>query len=85
MKFIGPGGSNGNGNKITPDRLKLIIEAFSEPIDPVKLKAQFYDRAGFCPRCEKFYCPTHWNISSTGFGKCPSGHGESLDPHWSPD
>jgi hypothetical protein len=85
MKYEGPGGSNGSGDKISTDQLHLIINAFSTPFDPKKLKDQFYDRAGFCPLCEKFYCSNCWNISHTGFGKCPAGHGESLDPHWSTD
>lgn len=31
------------------------------------------------------YCYDHWNVSSTGYGTCPFGHGKSLDPHWSPE
>ncbi len=24
-------------------------------------------------------------VSLSGYGRCPRGHGKSLDPHWSPD
>jgi hypothetical protein len=27
----------------------------------------------------------HWDVSSTGYGRCPRGQGRSLDPHWWPD
>jgi hypothetical protein len=54
-------------------------------MDARKLKEQFYDMAGFCVECNKFYCGAHWKISSRGFNFCPKGHGQSHDPHWSPD
>ena len=86
FKYSGPGGSNGDfGSKITPGEAQDRIEALAEPIDSDKLKNQFYDRAGFCQHCHQFYCARCWSISSNGFGTCPSGHGQSLDPHWSPE
>jgi hypothetical protein len=87
LKYSGPGGSSGiQGNKISQESASSIIDMLKEePIDNVKLKNQFYDRAGLCPECKLFYCPKCWNISSSGFGTCPNGHGVSLDPHWSPD
>jgi len=47
--------------------------------------AEFYDDAGICADCRKPYCATHWGVSLSGYGRCPRGHGKSLDPHWSPD
>lgn len=47
--------------------------------------AGFYDDLGFCAECGVPYCPTHWTVSPGGYGRCPAGHGKSLDPHWSPD
>jgi hypothetical protein len=87
LKYSGPGGSNGiQGDKISQESAAYIVDMLKEePIDAVKLKKQFDDRAGFCPECRLFYCPRCWNISSSGFGTCPNGHGVSLDPHWSPD
>ena len=86
LRYSGPGGSNGSGDKISAERVQAIQAAFSEPYDNEKIKAAgFYDSAGFCVTCGKFYCSTHWNISSTGGGRCPEGHFKSLDPHWSPE
>jgi len=56
---------------------------FSKPYNLTEIKQEFYDAAGCCIKCEKFYCKKHWFISSTGFGTCPNEHGQSLDPHWS--
>jgi hypothetical protein len=44
--------------------------------------AGFYDDAGFCRDCGVPYCYRHWQVSETGYGYCPRGHGKSLDPHW---
>ena len=86
LKYRGPGGSNGSGDRISAERVDAIRAAFTPPYEPVKIKAAgFYDEAGFCSACSKFYCSTHWNISSTGGGTCPAGHFKSLDPHWSPE
>ncbi len=61
-------------------------EAFAEPLRYEKVRqADLYDDAGFCAECGVAYCPTHWNVSPGGYGRCPRGHGKSLDPHWSPD
>lgn len=89
VRFIysGPGGSNGSiGDLITDERANAIRQAVTVPFDNVKLRlAGLYDGAGFCGQCAKFYCTTHWNVSTTGGGMCPEGHFKSLDPHWSPD
>jgi hypothetical protein len=74
------------GDPISKEKAEIIIAAFSEPFKKSKIKtAEFYDDAGFCSECEQFYCCRHWNLSSTGGGKCPNGHFKSLDPHWSPE
>jgi len=86
LVYRGPGGSSGSGVNITTDRASAIIHGFTEPYLKEKIRAaDFYDDGGFCLKCSKFYCPTHWNISTTGGGWCPEGHFKSLDPHWSPD
>ena len=84
--YDGPGGSRGRGGlSITDATMDAIAAAFVPPYERAKVKAaEFYDDAGFCESCESFYCPTHWNISSTGGGTCPQGHFKSLDPHWHP-
>ena len=86
LRYSGPGGSNGSGDRISTDRADAIRSAFTPPYESVKIKAAgFYDDAGFCAACSKFYCSAHWNVSSTGGGECPIGHFKSLDPHWSPE
>ncbi len=86
LLYEGPGGSNGwVGDAITPERAQQIIAACASANPAAIRDAGFYDDAGFCAACGAFYCPTHWSISSTGYGVCPAGHGKSLDPHWYPD
>ena len=84
--YHGTDSESGRGNDITTDESNAIIAGFMEPyIGEMIGAAGFYDDGGFCLKCCKFYCPTHWNISTTGGGVCPEGHFKSLDPHWSPD
>ncbi|AEA45214.1 hypothetical protein Fluta_3241 [Fluviicola taffensis DSM 16823] len=84
--YSGPGGSNGNiGDAIDEERKTKLINAFTAPFNEVNIREQFYDMAGYCVECQNFYCSKHWNTSSQGYGKCPQGHGKSLDPHWSPN
>ena len=89
VRFIYSGtvGSNGKlGDLISNERAMALRAALSPPFSPDKFRsADLYDEAGFCARCSAFYCPTHWNVSSTGGGTCPKGHLKSLDPHWSPE
>ena len=86
LRYSGPGGSNGNGDRISAEKAQEIRDAFTQPYVETKISATgFYDDAGFCGSCGKFYCDRHWNVSSTGGGSCPAGHFKSLDPHWSPD
>jgi hypothetical protein len=87
LLYSGPGGSNGwVGDAIDADRADRIIAAFSvKPSAEAIQAAGFYDGAGFCADCGAFYCEVHWSVSETGFGKCPQGHGKSLDPHWHPE
>jgi hypothetical protein len=90
LVYSGPGGSNdtgsGMGDPVTAERAQAIITAFSPPYAAARIRtADFYDDAGCCLECETFYCPGHWNITSTGGGWCPQGHFKSLDPHWFPE
>ncbi|HEX4954669.1 MAG TPA: hypothetical protein VF017_14855 [Thermoanaerobaculia bacterium] len=86
MNFASPGPSD-QGDPISAERAQAFLAAFGGPdYDTEKIAATgLYDDAGFCRPCGKFYCATHWNISSTGGGTCPAGHFKSLDPHWHPD
>jgi hypothetical protein len=84
LLYAGPGGSNGwVGDPISPERAAAVLAVIANPT-PETLRADFYDRAGMCGECAEFYCPKHWSISDSGYGRCPRGHGQSLDPHWSP-
>jgi hypothetical protein len=87
LLYEGPGGYNGSvGDTITAERAASIITAFAGVPTAEKMQAAgFYDGAGWCQECGAFYCPEHWSTSSTGYGRCPSGHGKSLDPHWRAD
>ncbi|HEU4835066.1 MAG TPA: hypothetical protein VFS90_11645 [Pyrinomonadaceae bacterium] len=88
VRFIysGPGGSNGQGDLIPIEEAERIKAAFAKPYDGVRIRlADFYDDAGFCLECSRFYCWWHWGASADGAGECPKGHFKSLDPHWSPD
>jgi hypothetical protein len=87
LLYAGPGGSNGwVGDAIDQEQAERIIAAFSAATSAEAIQAAgFYDGAGFCAGCGCFYCPGHWSVSATGFGKCPRGHGKSLDPHWRPE
>lgn len=83
--FEGIGGGNGLGDSITDERAAAIRHAFTPPLTIARVRtADFFDDAGFCARCDVPYCYGHWNVSETGYGRCPHGHGQSLDPHWSP-
>ena len=64
----------------------MIDEALGVPYRTEALVAAgLHPDDGFCFKCERAYCRKHWNVSSTGYGTCPEGHGTTLDPHWSPD
>ncbi len=68
------------------ERALAILAALTLPYEAAKIRAaDFYDDFGFCIDCAKFYCSTHWQVSTTGGGRCPAGHFKSLDPHWHPD
>jgi hypothetical protein len=89
IRFIygGLSGSNGAGSLITKQEAITIQTAYAPPVTAQKLKAigHLPGSDGFCTQCSLFYCSAHWKISSTGGGRCPEGHFETLDPHWSPD
>ena len=79
------GAGNGDGDPISDEEVQAIRDALSAPYDLEKIQAAgFYDDFGFCVSCEQFYCSTHWQVSSTGGGRCPQDHFKSLDPHWHP-
>ena len=86
FRYEGICGGNGGGAPISGARADAIRMAFTVPyaIERIKL-ADLYDDGGFCRECLKFYCFSHWRVSTTGGGQCPKGHSKSLDPHWSPD
>lgn len=80
------GTSGARGRNITAEKALKAKLGLSAPHSRAKVEsAGFYDNAGFCLECEKFYCGRHWNISDTGYGTCPVGHGKSFDQHWRPD
>ncbi|MGI5231128.1 hypothetical protein [Actinoallomurus sp. CA-142502] len=86
LLFEGVVAGNGLGSHIQAERAAAIAEAFAVPWTFARVHtAEFYDDAGFCPACDVPYCFDHWNVSVSGYGRCPHGHGKSLDPHWSPD
>jgi hypothetical protein len=87
LLYSGPGGGNGCvGDKIDYEKAARIVDAFSGPASKEAIcAAGFFDNAGFCLSCSLFYCYKHWSVSKTGYGSCPNKHGQSLDPHWSPD
>lgn len=86
MLFRGIAGANGFGDDLSAEEAARYLAAFSGPLTFQKVHgAGLYDDAGFCEECDKPYCYEHWNVSAGGYGRCPHGHGKSLDPHWSPD
>ena len=79
-------GTGSSGDEITDELARAIIAGFTEPYTEEGIRSVgFYDSGGYCFDCRKFYCSTHWHISTTGGGNCPKGHFKSLDPLWSPD
>ena len=87
LTFEGVAGyGNGGGDHVSGERAQAIRDALSPPYESARVQAAgFYDDFGYCTSCEKFYCFTHWQVSTTGGGRCPAGHFKSLDPHWQPD
>lgn len=86
LRYEGPGGGNGSGHRISEVRARLLIAVLSAPISFERVgELDLYDNAGICRTCAIPYCSRHWGISSSGSGRCPNGHGASLDPHWSPE
>ena len=79
--YEGPAAGNGSGDHIGPDEAARILQGFTEPYSYERVHAAgFYDDAGFCEKCQLPYCSRHWRVSVTGYGRCPEGHGKSLDP-----
>ena len=83
LRFQGIATCNGYGNPIDASRAGRITQAFRPPLCFAQVHTSgFYDDAGFCQDCDAPYCYQHWNVSESGYGYCPRGHGKSLDPHW---
>ncbi|WP_433534447.1 hypothetical protein ACQPZK_19940 [Micromonospora sp. CA-249363] len=86
LLYAGIVAGNGSGRPVDPAEAHRIADAFIKPYRYAAVTtAGFYDDAGFCERCDAPFCFHHWNVSSTGYGRCPQGHGKSLDPHWWPE
>lgn len=97
LVYSGPDSGSGGGHQIDEDEAERILALMTTtPLTgEIVTQAGFHDNAGFCTQCgavgpqsstaPRPYCYDHWNVSSTGYGTCPSGHGKSLDPHWSPE
>jgi len=82
LLFKGVASCNGYGDPIDASRAGRIAQAFRPPLHFARSTAVFYDDAGFCQDCDAPYCYHHWQVSGSGYGYCPRGHGKSLDPHW---
>lgn len=79
-------GSGPKGAPVPGQRAKSIRRAFQRPLKAEKFaKAELHDRAGFCLACRKVYCWVHWGQPVGAAGRCPQGHFQSLDPHFTPD
>ena len=84
--FEGIVAGNGIGSERSPAEGERLARIFSGPLTWESVhSAGFYDDLGFCRECGVAYCANHWRVSAGGYGRCPAGHGKSLDPHWSPD
>ena len=84
--YAGPAAGNGLGDDTSEGREAVIAAAFAPAVNADRVRgAGFYDNAGVCLPCGRPYCREHWNMTASGFGTCPQGHGKSLDEHWSPD
>lgn len=85
LLFSGVAAGNGNGDPVDVARAERLTRAFRRPYRYAAVReADFYDDAGFCGECDAPYCYTHWHPSATEYGRCPQGHGRSLDPFWYP-
>jgi hypothetical protein len=82
LLFDGVTAGNGwVGDPIGDDQADRIAEAFRQPWAYVQVRtAGFEDDAGFCGECEAPYCHRHWQVSDSGVGHCPYGHGKGHDP-----
>jgi hypothetical protein len=86
LLFEGVAAGNGSGNPVSAEEARQIADGFSQPLSWARVHtAGFYDDAGFCQECDAAYCYRHWQVTRSGYGYCPQGHGKSLDPHWSPE
>jgi hypothetical protein len=85
LLFKGIATYNGYGDLIDASQAGQIAQAFRPPLCFAQVHtAGFCDDAGFCQDCDAPYCYQHWQVSESGYGYCPRGHGKSLDSHSSP-
>ena len=83
LLFKGIASCNGYGDPIDASRAGRIAQAFRPPMHFGQVHtAGLPDDAGFCQDCDAPYCYHHWQVSGSGYGHCPRGHGKSLDPRW---
>ena len=83
LLFKGVATCNGYGDPLDASRAGQIAQAFRPALCFAQVHtAGFYDDAGFCQDCDVPYCYRHWQVSQSGYGYCPRGHGKSLDSHW---
>lgn len=81
VSATGPGGT-----PITKARARAVVRAFNRPFRTANFEAaELHDHAGVCGPCGEPYCWAHWGQPIGGGGRCPKGHFQSLDPHFSPD
>jgi hypothetical protein len=79
-------GTGPSGAPVSKDRARAIARAFRKPFLARNFEsADLYDHAGVCGQCGMPYCWVHWGQPVGGGGRCPIGHFQSLDPHFSPD
>jgi hypothetical protein len=87
FRYVGITAGNGDGSIVSAARAALIESTFTNPprFDLMREADLHYDNAGYCEHCGVAYCHEHWNVTGSGYGRCPEGHGKSLDLHWHPD
>ena len=72
LRYEGAAGGNGRGDPISAERAQAILDALRPPYELARIQAAgFYDDLGYCASCATFYCPIHWQVSSTAAGHVP--------------
>jgi hypothetical protein len=79
-------GTGPDGAPVSSRRAKAVLKAFKGARRFESFAAaELHDHGGVCIQCRKPYCWTHWGQPIGAGGRCPQGHFQSLDPHWTPD